>query len=163
MWIIARQMMVILNTISFDRRFGLSSVKLAAASGCSSDSWRNIQRLKSCRALWQICCTYLASELHTYTQHTANDQQSTNTPEYEMKYNAMQNTRYIQTVYNCDKFTAYSATDDEQATVYTLPPLLPSPPPLPLPPPPLPPPPPPLPPYNHRHHHFCFLFNERSY
>jgi len=97
-WIIARQMTVILNTISFDRRFGLSSAEPAAVSGRSSDSWRNMHRLKSCRALWQICCTYLASELHTDTaqdhEKMPSDQNFINTMEHKMKYNNVEHMLY---------------------------------------------------------------------
>jgi len=54
-WIIARQIMIILNTISFDRRFGLSSagctVEVADTDGCCSESCRNMHRLKSCKVL----------------------------------------------------------------------------------------------------------------
>jgi len=70
-WIIARQMTMILNTISFDRWFGLSSAEWpteladVVVDECCSDSCRNMHRLKSCRVLWQICWTYLPSDLNT--------------------------------------------------------------------------------------------------
>jgi len=58
---------MILKTISLDSLLGLSSIQSAVVTddGCS-ESWRNMQRLKSRSVLWHICCTQLASALNTH-------------------------------------------------------------------------------------------------
>jgi len=98
-WIMARQMTMILKTISFDSRFGLSSADCCDDDddddddGCwCSESWRNIHRLKSCRVLWHICCTDPASELKTTTTTTNTTTTATaaaTTTQVEVMWSAM--------------------------------------------------------------------------